>query len=243
MSEAFPAPSRSPLIRPTSPLPSILSVVSYRRRWRFDLLRIFALSFLASCVTDQARPVLALCGDSTMAEYLVQGDIRGWGQELPSHLDPKILVANRAVPGATAASFFEESWDAVKRMAPAWIVFQFGHNPGDPRQEEFSLRSMIHEARAIGSVPLLIAPMAGRNRTILLPHLDSVMRSVAKSESVPIIPLDSLSLLRWKAMDNDSLDRIFIDFIHPTPLGASVIASMVAPLLDELLNLGNGPRR
>lgn len=170
-----------------------------------------------------------------MAEYLVEGGIRGWGQEIPPLLQAELIVANRAVPGATAESFKADSWSDVKRLGARWIVFQFGHNPGATDRESKALSAMIQEARHLGAIPILVAPMAGRDKALLLPPLDSTVRSVATAMDAPLVRLDSLSLVRWTPMSQDSIRMIFLDYIHLTPLGAKLVASLIAPGLNDAI--------
>lgn len=89
-------------------------------------------------------PVLWIAGDSTVRNA---GALRGWGQDLPRFLDAgKIQVANRAIGGRSARTFFGEGrWDAMLggMRAGDLVLIQFGHNDGGPLDARGKFRGSL----------------------------------------------------------------------------------------------------
>lgn len=173
-----------------------------------------------------------LIGDSTVADYSLDPDymkkkypMKGWGQVLQPFLSSDSLklvsqlikadsafVVNKAMPGRSTRSFFEESrWSEVYNLlGPGDIVMiQFGHNDasvakgerytGIPGFKEF-LRLYVNQTRQKGAIPILITPVA-RNYPweegkLKNTHGDypEAMRSVAQELNVCLIDLGELSM-------------------------------------------------
>lgn len=196
----------------------------------------------------EAETSLVLVGDSTVAEWAEAKPARGWGQALAPFLIEKAKIVNLAVCGASTKTFpATGNWKKALEAKPAFVLIQFGHNdshaPGLPEstsaEGEFSenLRRYVAEARAAGSVPILITPMhrrmfdaKGQPTRELEPYAKAT-RAVAASEQVPVIDLYQSSgdlLTRLGEEGSAGLTVSDKDRTHFTPEGASVMAGLVA---------------
>jgi len=93
---------------------------------------------------DSALPRLWIAGDSTVRNGGFQ---RGWGQDIEGFVDKKkIRVANRAIGGRSARTFFVEGrWDKMlgEMKAGDLVIVQFGHNDVGPLDERGKFRGSI----------------------------------------------------------------------------------------------------
>jgi lysophospholipase L1-like esterase len=93
---------------------------------------------------EKSLPVLWIAGDSTVKNGGFQ---RGWGQEIDRFLDKnKITVANRAIGGRSARTFFAEGrWDKLLAEIRKGdiVLIQFGHNDVGPLDERSKFRGSI----------------------------------------------------------------------------------------------------
>jgi len=169
-----------------------------------------------------------------MSEYLVAGGIRGWGQML----DEDALgmpVVNRARYGSTASSFLGTSWPGVVRLAPAVVLFQFGHNPESAPRESIALSRMFSDCRRWGARPILVTQMADRDVHIRHPELGNLFRRLSRQEGIPLIALDSLTSMHWRSLSRTGRESLFVDGIHLSQRGASLVASLATQPLAEVL--------
>lgn len=98
-------------------------------RKRLGIISLIALLFLGA---TSAKVKVHTIGDSTCANYDEGSTVtRGWAQYLQQFLTG-IDVNNRAKPGASSKSFYEESafWTTVKGQMSAgdYVFIQFAHN-------------------------------------------------------------------------------------------------------------------
>jgi lysophospholipase L1-like esterase len=173
-----------------------------------------------------------LIGDSTVADYSLDPDymvkkypMKGWGQVLQPFLTSdslklirqlirtdSALIDNRAMPGRSTRSFFEEGrWSEIYNLLQPGdvVMIQFGHNDASvakgerytsiPGYKEF-LRLYVNQARQKGAIPILITPVArnypwedGKLKNTHGDYPDA-MRSVANELKVCIIDLGELSM-------------------------------------------------
>ncbi len=193
---------------------------------------------------------VALIGDSTVASYpkppAHRPTLTGWGQVFGLYFRDCVEIKNQAVSGRSSKSFLKEGrWEPVLAEKPNYIFIQFGHNdqPGkgdrttDPNGEfQDNLRKYIDDARKIGSVPVLVTPVArrvfenGHALTTLTPYVDAMHR-VAKEKSVAIVDLHAASF-RLYDEKGDEATAYFSpsadDRSHFSRRGAIEIARLVA---------------
>lgn len=90
-------------------------------------------------IADAGLPTLHIVGDSTVHNSGDGGKV-GWGDRIGQYFDTnKINVANHAIGGRSARTFFTEGrWDKVAALIKPgdFVIIQFGHNDqgkiGDP---------------------------------------------------------------------------------------------------------------
>lgn len=181
-------------------------------------LRVLVPGLLAAVLlcgaAGQRRVSVFMIGDSTMADKPnpAANPERGWGQMLPSFLDPTVTVRNFAVNGRSTRSFIDEGrWDAVAReIRPGdYVLIQFGHN--DQKSEDparytnpytayrRNLERFVAETRARGGVPVLFSSIVRRkfNAGGVLEDTHGaypfVARAVAREMDVPFIDLQMMT--------------------------------------------------
>lgn len=224
----------------------------------FHFLGIWVLAG-ASLLPLHAEPAggpeisLALVGDSTVAEWAEAKPARGWGQSLAPFLIDDVKITNLAVCGASTKTFpATGNWKKAVEGRPTFVLIQFGHNdshaPGLPESTSAggeyteNLRRYVAEARAAGSMPILITPMhrrmfdsTGQPTRELEPYAVAT-RKVAGSEQVPLIDLYQSSgdlLARLGEAGSAGLTVSDKDRTHFTPEGAAVMAGLVADGMRE----------
>jgi len=218
-------------------------------RWRTEIYRL-------KRVPTDLRPLkIAMIGDSTMASYANppadRPTLTGWGQVFGQFFVSNVTVVNRAQSGRSSKSFLREGrWDPVIAEKPDYVFIQFGHNdqPGKgdratDAQGDFqdNLRKYIADARAAGSQPILVTPVArrtfedGRAHTTLTPYADATIQ-VGKEKNVPVIDLHSLSYILFDELGDDRSAHFSPstgDRTHFSRRGAMEIAKLVATAVSE----------
>ncbi len=165
---------------------------------------------------------------------------------------PKIFDDQPAahVRGRSSKSFLREGrWEPVLREKPDFVFIQFGHNDqpgkGDRTTDangdfQDNLRKFIDEARAAGSQPVLVTPVArrifenGKAVTTLTPYADA-MQKVAAEKKVPLVDLHRLSFGRFDELGDAAsadLSASAKDRTHFSRKGAKEIARLVAQRLS-----------
>ena len=129
-------------------------------------VRIYLL-FLAAAVLLPLRaaiPTLWIAGDSTVKSNAPQ---RGWGQELGAFFDPaKLHIANRAIGGRSARTFFTEGrWQQIlEAVQPGdFVIIQFGHNDVGPLGEKGKFRGSL---KGIGEETEAVAKPDGSSEVV-----------------------------------------------------------------------------
>ena len=202
------------------------------------------------------RPIkIAMIGDSTMASYPKPPEDRpsltGWGQVFELSFNDQVKVSNHAQSGRSSKSFLREGrWEPVLREKPDFVFIQFGHNdqPGkgdrttDPNGDfQENLHKYIEDARAAGSQPVLVTPVArrifdnGKAVTTLTPYADA-MKKVAGEKKVPLVDLHAASFDLFNKL-GDAASAEFSasagDRTHFSRKGAIEIAKLVANRLPQ----------
>ena len=204
--------------------------------------------WLSFGVTATNRTVrLAIIGDSTVCDYPVRSNSRGWGMYIQDYFRDSVCVTNFARSGRSTKSFLAEgSWEKTLAAKPDFILIQFGHNdshrPGRPESTDAatgyreSLRRYIRESRAAGATPILVTPMHRRTFTLdgrlddnLKPYADA-MKAVAAETKTAVIDLHASSgamFARLGETGSADLANRAGDHTHFNEQGARAMAELV----------------
>ncbi len=187
---------------------------------------LFILAF-ASVV--QAESKIWLIGDSTVASYSQKRYPQaGWGQALQEYCKPGVKVVNRAIPGFSTKSYYDNSpWSRIMQGIGKgdYLFIQFGHNDQKIRNpKKYTnpdstyrdyLKKFISESRSKGAIPILVTPIcrrkftkAGKLRKTLGKYPDAV-RIVAKEEKVPLVDLNAISFKKFQEIGPEKTKEIF----------------------------------
>jgi len=154
--------------------------------------------------------VIAIVGDSTVADYAEEDKLRGWGQMIPEFFTANVTVINYAKCGESSKSFIKKGfWDEALANRADYFMIQFGHNdcPGkgdratDPNTDykDYILK-YIDDSRKSGAQPILVTPMERRNFEqdgtvkLTLDKYSDAMKKVGKITNVPVIDLHERSV-------------------------------------------------
>jgi lysophospholipase L1-like esterase len=221
--------------------------------------------------THFRKPIsIVLIGDSTMYEYPAISPMRGWGQFLAPLLPSHYQVINQARCGMSSKTYPTALWMATLEQRPRFVVIQFGHNdshaPHLPESTDAAtdfmenMEKFIREARAASSRPILVTPV--RRRTFenerpteeLTPYAEAV-KAVTARQNTPCIDLHQKSGLLYETVGEEGTREYTVnvmdvadrsgreDRTHFTPVGAQVIAKLVAPELLEILDQSSEPQK
>jgi lysophospholipase L1-like esterase len=219
-----------------------------------------SLFFLAGCCHNRAtsaktgnlpsKPiVIALIGDSTVADFPPEDKMRGWGQMIPEFFNKKVTVKNFALCGRSTKSFLQEgSWDKALASKADYYFIQFGHNdlakddrgtnPDTDYQD--NLLKYINDSRKSGAQPVLVTPVALRNFnqkgtiSTILDKYSAAMQKVGQKTNTPVIDLHAKSIELYESLGKSGvayMDPKPGDKTHFTEEGARLIAKLVA---DEI---------
>ncbi len=181
-------------------------------------------------------PTLFILGDSTVCDQPFE-PWNSWGQMLPVFFKPDIAVANHAESGETladslAGNRFRKVFSLMK--LGDYLFVQFGHNdmkskkPDALERYRTELREVVAETRAKGGTPVLITSME-RKAGVSGPTLEGypqAVREVAQDEHCPLIDLNAMSLVFYKALGTN-LSRAFVDGTHHDNYGSYELAQCV----------------
>ncbi|WP_426804564.1 GDSL-type esterase/lipase family protein [Stenotrophomonas sp. SrG] len=217
---------------------------------------LLPMLFLFAAVSTHAAPHrIFIAGDSTAADYGPErAPLMGWGQALPSYLDPAVWqVRNHAKAGRSARSFIEEKrLDAIAaEIQPGdMLLIQFGHNDAkfeDPTRyndpvtayPQYLMR-YVQLAREKRATPVLITPVARLLYdfgSLLDTHglYTQTVKQLAEREQVALIDLNASST-RWiRALGEQGAKPYFLfvpeqnkaDGTHFSVAGATAVACLV----------------
>lgn len=228
----------------------------YPRRWNSFLFLLLAFIGLATpSNAETSRLKIGLIGDSSVCLYEEENPRRGWGQVLPEFFKPGTLFINTAEGGRSSKTFPRPRWESVLKIKPDFILIQFGGNDQHAKTQPEAtdaatdykeyLRNYVKEARANGSVPILVTPLhrrlyeSGHPTRELEPYANA-MKEVAAELKVPVIDLytgsgelyDTLGEVGSTELTtnlNDRQDRPdMADRTHTTYKGALKMAHIIA---------------
>jgi lysophospholipase L1-like esterase len=212
---------------------------------------------LASENAASVKPIrIVLVGDSTVASYAKppadKPDLTGWGQVFGDFFNDRVTVLNHAKSGRSTKSFIKEGlWKKALADKGDYIFIQFGHNdshlkdgkPAVDAATDFQsyLRQYVDEARAAGSKPVLVTPVArrtfkdGKIVTGLQPYPDAMFK-VGKEKGVPVIDLHAAAMRLFDRLgDAGSADMTASanDRTHFSHKGAEAMARLVVEALPQ----------
>jgi lysophospholipase L1-like esterase len=186
-------------------------------------------SLLRLRIEPAVVPTLYLAGDSTVTDQSVAPDA-SWGQMLPVHFSPTLVVANHAESGETLKSFVTELRLAKllsALRAGDWVMIQFGHNDQKAQWPQTYadaattyrawLRTYIAEVRARGATPILVTSPDRRNFDAhgriesTLGEYPEAMRIVGREENVAVIDLNAMSREYYESLGPERAAGSFAD--------------------------------
>jgi lysophospholipase L1-like esterase len=187
-------------------------------------------------------PTIYVIGDSTVCDQPFE-PWNSWGQMLPVFFKPAIAIANHAESGETvadslAANRFKKVFSLMK--PGDYLFIQFGHNDMKSKKPnaldlyKTNLMEVVAETRAKGATPVLITSMerkAGIEQPTLEGYPDAV-REVARVEHCPLIDLNAMSVVFYKALGTN-LDKAFVDGTHHDNYGSYELAKCVMQGIEE----------
>lgn|SRR6185312_4110182 len=199
---------------------------------------------------------IVLVGDSTVA---TEG---GWGPGFCAVMTKNVTCVDLALNGRSSKSFRDEgAWKKALAEKGDYYLMQFGHNDEKPDAARHTdpettyaeqIRNYIHEAKAIGGIPVVVSPLARRTFKDGKPSNDDLRlyanaaRRVAAEEDVTFIDLLSLStavLAKGTQADADTFDAVghadaraeqgksAVDRTHLDDKGKAVFGRIVADAL------------
>lgn len=210
---------------------------------------LLAAPMLSHAQQGQPAPVahdavvkIVLVGDSTVAP---QG---GWGPGFCADFTPDVTCIDDALNGRSTKSFMDEgAWKRALDEHGDYYLIQFGHNDEKPDPKRHTdpettyaanLRTYIHDARAIGAIPVILSPLARRTfrdgkpwNEDLQKYADAARRVVAQ-ENVPFIDLLSLSDALLGTMTQSQADE-FDAIGHPDEKAENASAKLDRTHLGE----------
>jgi lysophospholipase L1-like esterase len=197
-------------------------------------------------------PKVWVAGDSTVCDQSGT-DYAGWGQHLPQHFSSPVSVANYADSGESSATVLGSAklWGAIKAgwRAGDWVFVQVGHNDKTITPEAFrkNITAFVTQAKAANVHIVLCTPIARVGYALAAEHQSSgganipqIIKDVAKSESVPMIDLTTLTWNWLQTVDWKPYFALGTDRTHTNPAGAEVVAGLVRDAIrDQKLELAS----
>ncbi|HEY1647730.1 MAG TPA: rhamnogalacturonan acetylesterase [Terracidiphilus sp.] len=172
-------------------------------------------------ILNGAPVTIVLVGDSTVA---TQG---GWGPGFCADLTSNVTCIDDALNGRSSKSFIDEgAWAKALAQHGDYYLIQFGHNDQKPDAARHTdpettyaanLERYIHDAQAIGAVPVILSSLArrtfrdGKPSNSDLELYANAARRVAEQNDVTFIDLLGLSdalLSRMTQAEADEFDAI-----------------------------------
>ena len=207
---------------------------------------------------DQEYMVVAILGDSTAADWLVnQGWFYGWGQGLHAHFKPHVKSVNLARPGQSTHRFFESvSVQSVQLFKPRYVLIAFGHvdalwqeidwGPGyhtELDEYERNLIAISDFVRDFGGIPIFLTPIPPRKFneegliSIPMSERSDVVKKVAKKTGSYLVDMNAVSIDVFNKLGAEGVAFSVPkgDTSHYTKEGAEFMARLIALELPEIL--------
>lgn len=110
---------------------------------RFALALIVMIGFSmptrlsAQTPASELPPIkIVLCGDSTVQDYALPNERRGWGQVIGEFLSDKVTIINLAAGGRSTKTFItEKRLDNALSQSADYAMIQFGHNDSHEKEK------------------------------------------------------------------------------------------------------------
>jgi len=206
---------------------------------------IIIILIIFSCTYENKKDLIVLMlGDSTVSDYSLGHESRGWGQLINEYMTNGVKIVNVAKPGATTYSCLDEFFDEGLSRNGDYYFIQFGHNdlwqenPLDEYRED--IEYMIEQIRTLGAVPVLVSPMQmlhfkedGTLQQNLKPYVEKI-KETARENSVLFIDLFSISDSYFTSIGEEESMTMTHDYIHFNEKGAYVLAGFI---IDEMKKL------
>lgn len=197
-------------------------------------------------VNAVSDPTVFVAGDSTVCDWDPSASNaitpptpsieRGWAQELSQFLTPGIAVANYAVSGQTAGSFYSAYFPAARTAMKSgdYLFVQFGHNDqktlADIANYTPNLTKYLTDARAKGVTPVIFTPVARGTGTDFA-GLDQEARDLAAAQNVALVDLTNLAWAYYQTLPDKTVLFVPGQETHFTESGATQVAQLVANAL------------
>jgi lysophospholipase L1-like esterase len=189
---------------------------------------------------------IVILGDSTVANYPADSNMRGWGQVIGNGFHEGVMIHNLAANGRSTKTFIAEGLLKKSLNVHAdFALIQFGHNDshkkGNPESTDANtdykenLRIYVDAFQKAGTQPILITPMhrrtfrGGKLTEELKPYADA-MKAVAVERKVPVVDLYAASgelFERLGEAGSQDLNCTEKDRTHFSEKGAKALAELV----------------
>lgn len=200
--------------------------------------------------TLSSGPLIVLAGDSGVTTE------HGWGKGFIDRVINGARCINLSASGRSSKSYRDNGfWAKVMQTKATYILINFGGNDqagkGPARETDpnttykQNIERYVDEARQIGAIPVIIAPMCrrffGADGTIhssLEPYVDA-LKVVAKEKNAPLIDLHQMTIDYFEKVGQKVCESEYsptaasgkLDRSHLTAKGGDVVGKMV---VDEL---------
>lgn len=220
------------------------------------LLFVFSMgnNVIAETLGDSDLPQIkiVLCGDSTVQNYKLPNERRGWGQVIGQFLSDKVTVINLAMGGRSTKTFISEKRldNAVSKQAD-YALIQFGHNDSHKKNRPEStdangdykvyLKQYIDTFNENKVKMVFVTPMhrrvfrKGKLVTWLLRYRNAMME-VAKANNQPLVDLYMHSEKLMEAIGPDDSTYLSCnakDRSHFSEKGAQAMALCILKDLQD----------
>lgn len=209
----------------------------------------------AGSTTRPALPAVTvhLAGDSTVSNYPDTTQQRGWGQELAALFNEKVTIDNKAVGGASVATFKNGNWNKIIEVLKAgdYVLIQFGANDSgtvagrhvEPAAFGAMYTKMADEVKAKGANPIFVTPSAfyqwkdGKQDNARLAPYAAAIIAAGKDANVPVVDLNARGVEFLNSIGPEAAFKLYmpsgttVDKAHFLKPGSTKMASLVA---DEL---------
>lgn len=232
---------------------------SKQRAWEFPSSDAGFVRLQPDYHLDDEPLRVVIVGDSTVANLTgLSIQLHGWGQVLADFFQPEVLLSNQAGTGVGTVRFLERNFiERIERVRPHAVLMQFGHIDDDQgvseADYEANMRRIIEQVREIGSIPLIVTPVARRlfdftdNVINVLSDRRNSLLEVAEEKRVFVIDLNQRSTDLFQKYGHDQTTFVTVcgaqcdDQSHFSRVGAYVVAAMAAESFPPLLQAFRRP--
>lgn len=229
--------------------------------WTFTTAGVTAAPASPHASLFTQKPRIVLVGDSTVTDEI------GWGRGFKSYFANTAECINHARNGRSSKSYFNEGlWLKALADKPDYVLIQFGHNDmrgkgpdreTDPHGKYLEyLSRYIAEARAAGTVPVIVTPIS-RRRYDASGELDDDLweyaqaaRQLAVEQHVALIDLHELSVRMLRTMGTQSREKFgsnkpdgTTDNTHLNDEASKLFGTLVAAELTKVIPALSSLRR